>query len=109
MAAAAKTPWPRAARGFLLQLFDEQFTDLDRPPVVLNAEPSFREPAVLGADGDDAVQLDGDLGALGVDLVGVPAAAGLVHGIHHGDIDEASRAVRRIRVLVPDLRLISAG
>src|SRR5688572_2080384 len=45
----------RVPRGFLLELLDEQFADLDRPPVVLNAEPSFRESAVPGADGDDAV------------------------------------------------------
>ena len=58
---------------------------------------------VGGAGGDHAVQLDGDLAAFGINLVGVPAACGVVFAVHRGDVDQAARGVVLRRVLVPDL------
>src|SRR5207244_11098362 len=81
----------------------------DRPAVELQPEPALREAAVGRVDGGNAVQLEADLGAPGPDLVDIPPSARLVDRLHRGHVDEASRAVLRIGIAVPDLRLVSTG
>src|SRR5262245_6793299 len=64
--------------------------------------------AVLNVGRDDTIQRDGQLRAPGVDLVDVPLAAGLGHGVHHRDVDNATRAIARVGARVPDVHLVGA-
>src|SRR6185295_19460971 len=62
----------------------------------LQRDPSFRKLGVLGAVHRlHAVERDGELRALGDDMVLVPLAAGLEHLLGLGGVDDGAGAVTR--------------
>src|SRR5256885_3102723 len=63
--------------------------------------------AVPNVDGLDSVQHDGQLRALGRNLVGVPLATGLRHGRDLRDIDDRAGTVGRLGALVVDVHFIA--
>src|SRR5438477_403556 len=73
----------------------------------LQGKRSLRVLAVPNVDGLDSVQHDGQLRALGGDLVGVPLAAGFRHGRDLGHVDDRSGAILRLRTLVVDVHFIA--
>ena len=69
--------WERvAAVAHALQLFHQELPDLDGSLIELQPDAVFPGAAVLRAYGDLAVELDGELGTLRVDLERVPLPAG---------------------------------
>src|SRR5262249_15215407 len=76
---------------------------------VLQGKWSCRVLAVLHVDRLDAVQPQGQLLALGDDLIGVPLAARRVDDRHRnrGDVDDGPGAVLRLGPDVPDVRLVA--
>src|SRR5437016_7163630 len=75
----------------------------------LEGEGALRVLTVLNVHGLDSVQHDGEVGALGRDLVGVPLAAGLGHRRDLGHVDDGSGAVGGLGALVEDVHLVGAG
>src|SRR5436853_1781487 len=73
----------------------------------LQGKRSLGVLAVPDVDGLDSVQHDGQLRALGGDLVGVPLAAGFRHGRDLGHVDDRSGAILRLRTLVVDVHFIA--
>jgi hypothetical protein len=94
-----------------LQRPDLHLAPLDGAPGVLKRKRPFGEFAVVGLDGDDSVENDGQFLSPGRDHEGVPLAAGLIDDgyWYRGDIDDGSGAILGVWARVPDVYLIGIG
>jgi len=94
-----------------LQRSDLHPAPLDGPSGVLKPKRPFGELAVPDVDSDDPVKNDGQFRSPGLDLEGVPLAAGFIDDgdRYLGDIDNGPRAITGVGARVPDVYLIGIG
>ena len=94
--------WPH------LQRLDRDLTELHHPPAMLQGDRSGGKQAIPIVDSLLPVEHHDKMPSLGGDLVRVPLAAGLGHGIHLDKIDDPTRAVGRVLALVVDVDLVTS-